>query len=67
MTDYSKLKKGDRIQIGNRKATLLTKPVFLTTPTSGLYYANVLFDDGELKPKMMICLRNLEVLKEVKK
>ena len=66
MNKYLLMNKGDLIEIGGRKATLLSKPAYRFNHRSGLFYADVQFDDGELRPSMMICLNNLEVIKSAK-
>jgi len=58
--DYRRMRKGDRIKLGEREGTLLTKPEYRTTPTSGLFYADVQWDDGTEEKNMMICLTRLE-------
>jgi len=57
--DYRKLKKGDSFRLGHRRGILLIDPEYLTTRRSGLFYADVEWDNGLIQQKFMICRTNI--------
>jgi len=58
--DYSKMKKGDKIQYRGRVGTLLTNACYIVHPLSGLFYADILWDDGSKSKDFMLCLIGLK-------
>ncbi len=52
--DYKTLKKGMKIKWEDRMATLLTDAEYISTPHSGLFYADVEWEDG-YKQNFMLC------------
>ena len=59
VVDYKKLKKGDSFMLGRRQGILLIDPEYLTTRLSGLFYADVEWDNGLIQRKFMICRTNI--------
>lgn len=58
--DYSRMRKGDEIKLRGLTGRLLTTPKYVTTRRSGLFYADVLWEDGTQQKNLMICLKGLE-------
>lgn len=63
MTNYQDWNKGDRVVLNDsRYGTLLTKPVYIAKSSSGLFYADIEWDDGEISRGFMVCLLGLKNL-----
>jgi len=63
MINYKNIKKGDKFKFKDREGIFLTKPEYRTDISSGLFYADVEFEDGQIIKNFMICLFGLEVKK----
>jgi len=57
---YEEMKKGDKINFLGKEGTLTSTPKYVTTRTSGLFYADVKWDDGTETKDMMICRKGLK-------
>jgi len=53
--NYSKLKKGDKFTLRDSTGVLVTNPEYICDDHSGLYYADVEWDNGKIQKTFMIC------------
>lgn len=52
---YKQIRKGDSIRFHGDEGVLLSEPKYLTTNTSGLFYAKVQWASGSVQENFMIC------------
>lgn len=57
---YKEMKKGDKIRFRGKTGTLLTTPEYKVDRRSGLFYADVIWNNRRKQKGMMICRRGLE-------
>ena len=62
--NYKTLRAGAPFTLQGKKGVLVTDPEYLTTRMSGLYYADVKWEDGQVQRNFMICLLDIEWIKE---
>lgn len=64
MTNWNEVKKGEKIIFNNRKGVLLSDPKYISTPSSGLHYADVQWEDGQIDKMFCVAYIGCITLKE---
>ena len=61
--NYERIEEGQRFQLRGRDGVICSKPVYLVSGRSGLFYADVMWGDLAWSPKFMICRTDIKWVK----